>query len=216
MSPANPGYQAPSVTVSSSLPTRGVDDAVLIVPVISDDDTPKVLAAEPYLDAEAVDEIEAGLRALGATGGAEQLHRLPVAALPVASVLAVGLGAPRDEWPPDVIRRAAGVAARSLDKVESVVTTLSALDFAAAVVEGLILGAYRFNEFRSDKTAPKDAGLRKITVLPGPAVSARAAKSEVERAAAVADRGGHRPRFRQHSAQSPVSRRIRQARKGFG
>ena len=78
---------SPSVTVSSSLPTRGVGDAVLIVPVISDDDTPKVLAAEPYLDAEAVDEIEAGLRALGATGGAEQLHRLPVAALPVASVL---------------------------------------------------------------------------------------------------------------------------------
>ncbi len=186
MSPTNPGYQAPSVTVSSSLPKRGVGDAVLIVPAISDDDTPKVLAAEPYLDADAVGEIEAGLRALGATGGTDQLHRLVVPALPVASVLAVGLGAQRDEWTADVIRRAAGVAARSLDKVEAVVTTLSAVDLAGATVEGLILGAYRFNEFRSDKTAPKDAGLRKITVLPGPAVSARAAKAEAERAAAVA------------------------------
>ena len=100
MSPANPGYQAPSVTVSSSLPKRGVGDAVLIVPVISDDDTPKVLAAEPYLDADAVGEIEAGLRALGATGGEGQLNRLVIESLPVASVLAVGLGAPRDEWPP--------------------------------------------------------------------------------------------------------------------
>ena len=54
MSPTNPGYQAPSVTVSSSLPKRGVGDAVLIVPAISDDDTPKVLAGEPYLDADAV------------------------------------------------------------------------------------------------------------------------------------------------------------------
>ena len=167
---------------------------MLIVPVISDDDTPKVLAAEPYLDADAVGEIEAGLRALGATGDEGQLNRLVIESLPVASVLAVGLGAPRvgappacgGEWPPDVIRRAAGAAARSLDKVDSVVTTLSALDLAAAVVEGLILGAYRFTEFRSDKTAPKDAGLRKITVLPGPAVSARAAKAEAERAAAIA------------------------------
>ena len=184
MSTANPGYQAPSVTVSSSLPTRGVGDAVLIVPVISDDDTPKVLAAEPYLDAEAVDEIEAGLRALG--------DRRRGATTPAAGGGAAGRqrACRRPGRPPR--RVAAGFdpsrcrgGPRSLDKVESVVTTLSALDFAAAVVEGLILGAYRFNEFRSDKTAPKDAGLRKITVLPGPAVSARG-EAEVERAAAVA------------------------------
>ena len=35
----------------------------------------------------------------------------------------------------------------------------------SAAVEGLILGGYRFTEFRSAKTAPKDNGLRKITVL---------------------------------------------------
>ena len=209
MSPATLGYQAPTVTVSSSLPKRGVGDAVLIIPVISDDDTPKVLAAEPYLDADAVGEIEAGLRALGATGGTDQLHRLVVPALPVASVLAVGLGAQRDEWTADVIRRAAGVAARSLDKVEAVVTTLSAVDFAGATVEGLILGAYQFNEFRSDKTAPKDAGLRKITVLPGPAVSTRAAKTGGRAGRRGRDRGGHRTRLRQHPAQPPVPRRIR-------
>jgi leucyl aminopeptidase len=183
VSPSKAGYQPPTVSVSSSLPRRGVGDAVLLVPVVSGNDGPQVLAAEPYLDSDAVGEIEAGLRALGATGGAEQLNRLVISALPVASVLTVGLGESRDEWPADVIRRAAGVAARSLDKAENVVTTLSALNLAATV-EGMILGAYRFTGFRSDKTAPKESGLRKITVLAGD-TKART-KETAERAAALA------------------------------
>jgi len=196
VSPRNPaagpskyGHQAPSITLASSLPRRGAGDAVLIVPVVSggpDDRTgPSVLTGEPYLDAEAVREIEADLRAVGASGAAEQLNRLVIGSLPFASVLTVGLGAPRDDWPADVIRRAAGAAARALDKVGAVVTTLSTLDLAAAV-EGLILGAYRFTTFRSDKTAPSDEGLRKITVLPGPDLATRAAKAELERATAIA------------------------------
>jgi leucyl aminopeptidase len=76
----------------------------------------------------------------------------------------VGLGKDRDKWPADVIRRAAGVAARSLNGTETVITTLSDLDLNATI-EGLILGAYRFTDFRSSKTAPKDAGLREITAL---------------------------------------------------
>ena len=95
--------------------------------------------------------------ALGAKGGAEQLTRLVVPSLPVASVLAVGLGKARDEYPADVVRRAAGVAARSLSGTETVITTLSELDLAATI-EGLVLGAYRFSDFRSDKTAPTEAG----------------------------------------------------------
>jgi len=187
VSPANPGYQAPTVTVSSSLPRRGIGDAVLIVPVVNgsedDDAQPSVLAAEPYLGGDAVAEIESGLRALGATGGEGQLNRLVIGSLPVASVLTVGLGSQRDNWPADKIRRAAGVAARSLDKVETVVTTLSAIDLGAAV-EGLILGAYRFTDFRSEKTAPKNAGLKKITVL---AADTKAkTKEAAERAAAIA------------------------------
>ena len=95
--------------------------------VVSTDDRTTVLAAEPFLPGDAVAAIEDALGALGATGGEGQLHRLVIPSLPVASVLTVGLGAPRDEWPADNIRRAAGVAARSLDKAQSVVTTLSSL-----------------------------------------------------------------------------------------
>jgi len=180
-----PGYQSPSVTVNSALPSRGIAKSVLIVPVVStgDEDRPgaRLAAAEPFLGAEATAEIEAGLAALGAKGGSEQVHRLVVSSLPVGSVLAVGLGKPRDEWPADVIRRAAGTAARSLNGAEAVVTTLSELNLTAAV-EGLILGGYRFTAFRSEKTAPKDPGLRKITALS----TADGAKSDAAHAAAVA------------------------------
>ncbi|MGB8790127.1 MAG: leucyl aminopeptidase, partial [Mycobacterium sp.] len=180
-----PGYLAPTVAVASSLPRRSAGSAVLIVPVVSsgDDDEPgaAVLATEPFLPSDAVAEIEAGLRALNATGAVEQVNRLVVPSLPVASVLTVGLGKPRDEWPADVIRRAAGSAARALSSAETAVTTLAALDLDAAV-EGLILGSYRFTEFRTSKTAPKDSGLRKITVLS----TAKDAKAQAAHAAAVA------------------------------
>jgi leucyl aminopeptidase len=184
-----PGYQAPSVTVASSLPRRAAASTVLIVPVVStgEEDKPgaAVAAAEPFLSSGAVAEIESGLRALEATGGAEQVHRLVVPSLPVSSVLTIGLGKPRSEWPADTIRAAAGVAARSLGKTESVITTLAELPgagVASATVEGLILGSYRFTEFRSDKTAPKDRGLGNITVL----ATAKNAKNDAAHAAAVA------------------------------
>ena len=175
-----PGYQAPTVTVASSLGKR-TSAAVLIVPVITGDDGFPAVLGGGFLDATAIGEIEAGLKALGAKGAVEQLTRLLVPSLPVSSVLAVGLGAPRDEWSAEMIRRAAGVAARSLNGVAAVITTLSELHLEAAV-EGLILGAYQMHEFRSAKTAPKEPMLTKITALS----TARNAKSLAARAVAVA------------------------------
>ncbi len=193
--PNESGYQSPSVNVATALPKRGTANAVLLVPVVStgDEDRPGAVsviraAAEPFLPAEAVTEIEAGLRALGATGGSEQVHRLVVPSLPVASVLTIGLGKPRSEWPAETIRRAAGVAARSLGGAETLITTLTELpgesggDTCSPAVEGLILGGYRFTAFRSDKTAPKDKGLRKITVL----ATSKDAKKQSAHGAAVA------------------------------
>jgi leucyl aminopeptidase len=187
VSTANPGYQPPAVTVASSLPKAKKGSPVLIVPVTSgqDDDATAAVVANPFLDDKAVGEIEVALRALGAKGGADQITRVVAPSLPVASVLAVGLGKDRDEWPADVIRCAAGAAARSLNGTETVFTTLSDLDLSAAI-EGLILGAYRFTDFRSSKTAPKDAGLREITALTSQRGAAKATKQAAERAAAIA------------------------------
>ncbi|MCW2588835.1 MAG: leucyl aminopeptidase, partial [Mycobacterium sp.] len=137
--------------------------------------------ANPFLDAEATGELEVALKALGAKGGAEQTTRVVVPSLAVASVLAVGLGKVRDEWPADVIRRAAGAAARALSGTEAVATTLTELDMEAAI-EGLILGSYRFIDFRSAKTAPKESGLTKLTALS----TAKGAKSTAARAADIA------------------------------
>jgi leucyl aminopeptidase len=184
-----PGYQSPTVTVAATLPKRGVGSAVLIVGIVSaDPDNPNAtptVVTNPFLDAEATGEIEVALSALGAKGGTEALTRLVVPSLPVASVLTVGLGKSRDEYPADVIRRAAGVAARSLTGTETVITTLAEVPgtgILSATVEGLILGAYRFSDFRSKKTAPTDKGLQKITVLS----TAKGAKALAERAAATA------------------------------
>ncbi|WP_326546286.1 leucyl aminopeptidase [Mycolicibacterium sp. ND9-15] len=183
MSPATAGYQAPAVTVSSSL-RKGKDGApVLIVPVVNgDDDSSAKVVSSPFLDAAAVTDIEGALEALGAKAGSEQVTRVVAPSLSVASVLAVGLGKSRDSYPADLIRRAAGVAARSLNGSEAVLTTLSDLDLTAAV-EGLILGAYRFSDFRSDKTAPKDAGLREIIAL---ASGTRSGRDSAQRAADIA------------------------------
>lgn len=184
-----PGYASPAVTVASSLPRRAAASTVLIVPVVStgDDDKPgaAVTEAGPFLSSDAVAEIESGLRALEATGGADQVHRLVVGSLPVSSVLTIGLGKPRPEWPADTVRRAAGVAARSLGSTAAVITTLGELPgdgVVSAAVEGLILGSYRFTDFRSPKSAPKDKGLGKITVL----ATAKDAKRDAAHGAAVA------------------------------
>lgn len=192
---------APTVTVADSLPADA-DQAVLIVPVVSagDESEPDgqsgergavVVATEPALPAEAVAEIEAALSALGAKGGSEQVNRLVVTSLPVASVLTVGLGKARESWPADVVRRAAGTAARSLNGTTSAISTLSGLpgqdedDLVAAGVEGILLGAYRFTAFRSDKTAPKDPGLQSLTVLTSAAGAEASAARGADIAAAV-------------------------------
>lgn len=181
------GYQAPTVTVSSSLPGRGITEAVLVVPVVTGDAGPTVVGVDAVLDTDAVAAVESGLQALNATGGEGQLHRLVIASLPVASVLTVGLGDASEDWDADKIRRAAGAAARAVDKVGTVITGLSVLDLEAAI-EGLILGGYRFTDFRSDKTAPKDKGLTKIIALAadGKAATKAAAARAVDVASAVA------------------------------
>ena len=176
-----PGYQSPVVTVSATLPKRKTSSAVLIVPVATGDDDTAVVVSNPFLDAEAVGEIEVALKALGAKGSTEQITRVVAPSLPVSSVLTIGLGKQADEWSSDVIRRAAGVAARSLNGTETVVTTLSELDLSATI-EGLILGAYRFTDFRSAKTAPKEPGLSAITALS----TAKGAKATAARAVNIA------------------------------
>ncbi|ERS56525.1 leucyl aminopeptidase [Corynebacterium sp. KPL2850] len=88
------------------------------------------------------------LIAVGATGKANEVTRIPAPKKAEAdSVIAVGLGDAED-LDAETLRRAAGSAARSISKLEEVATSLG--DFGIApTVEGLILGGYKFKGLRS-------------------------------------------------------------------
>ena len=93
-------------------------------------------------------------------------------------VVFVGLGR-MDELTPEVVRRAAGAATRSLlPTATSVATTLPLVDpaipYVRAVAEGALLGAHRDDRFRS---SPAPRRLRSVTLvvpssLAGPAADA--------------------------------------------
>jgi leucyl aminopeptidase len=110
--------------------------------------------------------------------------------LPAGSILLVGLGK-KDEVDADRIRRAVGKAASRASSFAAVATTLpQALgrDFQAgiaAVVEGLLLGSYRFDRYKDqDGEKPR---LRSVTVLGSGRWDATAAKRALERGQILAE-----------------------------
>ncbi|MDF0529923.1 leucyl aminopeptidase [Tsukamurella sp. 8F] len=170
---------APEFTLS----TTSSDTAdVLVLGLTKGDDGPVLAPGSDFLDEGARASILSGLALVGATGKAGEVTRIPADGGAVTSVLGVGLGA-ADELTADGVRKAAGNAARALEGATSAVTTLSALDLAATV-EGFALGAYRFAEFRSEKSAPKRAPLGSVVLL---GAAGDEAQSVVDTAVATAD-----------------------------
>jgi leucyl aminopeptidase len=107
------------------------------------------------------------------------------------NVLLLGLG-PKEEVDPDVLRRRIGTVAQQLARLGSVATTLprcagrSWADGIQAVVEGLILGAYRFDEYKS-KPGDDVRALGKVTILGDTRWSAKTARAAMRTAEIVAD-----------------------------
>ncbi len=94
------------------------------------------------------DWLEAYLDGLDFTGKVGQMAAMP-GNDGFSRVLFVGLGAEADA---DVLRRAAGVAGRAALRYEKVVTTLSQVDIegaADAVVNGFLLGQYKYGKYLS-------------------------------------------------------------------
>jgi leucyl aminopeptidase len=110
--------------------------------------------------------------------------------LAAGSVLLVGVGK-RSDAGPDAVRRAIGKVAAKLSKRGSVATTLaqaggrSAADAVQAVVEGLILGAYRFDRYKSKKEDP--AALETVIVLVPARWDAGVVKAAIARARVVSE-----------------------------
>jgi leucyl aminopeptidase len=141
--------------------------------------------------AEAVDAAFDGklaevLATLGATGKAEEVVKLPtLGKLSAPVVLAVGLGKPEadDSLTGEQVRRAAGAAARALAGTARAVSTLSTVDFQAAV-EGTALGAYAFTDYRSE---PGDAPVGAVDFVSPAEGSTRAHRATLKAATAIAE-----------------------------
>ncbi|WP_217544717.1 leucyl aminopeptidase [Streptomyces sp. GbtcB6] len=111
--------------------------------------------------AEAVDtaydgRLAAVLETLGASGAEGELTKLPApAGFKAPLVIAVGLGAEpgRDaDYEAEALRRAAGVAARTLAGAKKAAFALPVEDAAAvgAISEGVLLGAYSFDTYKDN------------------------------------------------------------------
>jgi leucyl aminopeptidase len=155
---------APKLSLTTTTADEATVDAVIIGTV--DDSSAGGVALAP--GGERVDAAFGGtlaeiLRTVGATGRQDEVVKIPsMGKIPAGLVIAAGLGTSTDDGPtPEQVRRASGVAARSLAGTRRAATTLSTVDLQAAV-EGTLLGAYRFTEYRSEKG---DAPVERVDVV---------------------------------------------------
>ncbi|MGO3325461.1 leucyl aminopeptidase [Gordonia sp. (in: high G+C Gram-positive bacteria)] len=161
------------------------DDDVLVIGLTAPDadgEPPTLLVADDLFDDETADRVTTSLHALGATHKSGSLTTIPApASLPVSRILAVGLGDEPDDA--EALRKAAGAAIRALDGVATVASTLSAAAIGP-VAEGFYLGAYRFDEFRTDKSRSDERPPSKVRLL---APKTKENRAELDHAVAVAD-----------------------------
>jgi len=102
---------------------------------------------------------------LGASGLSDEVIKLPGSASKLILLTALTPKADRS-IAHEVLRRAAGAAARSLAGTTSATFALpqaSKQDFQA-IAEGALLGAYTFDEFRGSSKADRKPALKKITI----------------------------------------------------
>lgn len=163
-------FQLPSVSLSSSTVVRATTDAVVVA-----------IRGEASLGA-----FEQELRSVGFTGRKDQLAVLPGRGLVKAGFM-VAIGVPAEPTT-EQLRRAAAIAARAARRAEA---TSVAFDFGvsdsaeiSAVVEGALLGLYRFEAY-STPGPDRAADLDTVQILTSAARS-KDAKQAVTDAVVVA------------------------------
>ena len=140
-------------------------------------------AADERLDGQLLDT----LQALGATGKAEEIVRVPTfGSLTADVVIAAGIGSCEPDEAPDTeqVRRASGAALRALSGFTRALNTLSALDVAAAA-EGSALGAYEFTAYKSQ--APEKRPVSTVEFVKPEDGTTREHRATLKTASATAD-----------------------------
>jgi leucyl aminopeptidase len=178
---------APKLSLTTTTADEATVDAVVIGTVQSDSAAGGVALAP---GSERVDAAFGGtladiLRTVGATGKQDEVVKIPsMGKIPAGIVVATGLGKSTGDGPSaDQVRRASGAAARSLAGTRRAVTTLSTVDLHAAV-EGTLLGAYRFTDYRSEKG---DAQVERVDVVPPADGTAKEHRATLKAATAIAE-----------------------------
>jgi leucyl aminopeptidase len=193
-----------TLTLSAKDPATVKADAV-VVWVTAGPAGPRLVGADT-LPAALRRSLSGSLTALGVTGKPDEVIRVPsggalVAGVVVLTGLGTGLGAGLGAGAgagagagggavpaPEILRRAAGAAARSLAGTTTVAFALPVDDAAAltAVAEGALLGAYDFTRYKSTSATPSRRPVQAVVVLTGQARSGEA-RGITRRAGILAD-----------------------------
>lgn len=163
---------------------RRVAAQAVVVAVAQSTEGPRLLGS-PLPKAEAA-ALQESLVSLGISGAPDEVVRLPATDSLKAGVLVLsGVGQVSGDAPdPESLRRAAGSAARQLAGLSKVVFAFPTptVELAAAVAEGVALGAYSFPNHRSK--APKKSPLTEGVIATG-ASAHKALPAALRRAAVI-------------------------------
>jgi leucyl aminopeptidase len=132
----------PALVLSSSDPLA-TSAEVLVLGVRKTPDGPELA-----VEGDAYASVAKALRGVAATGSPDELRRLPPVEGRTASLALIGLGS--SEPTPEVLRYAAGSAARQLTGIERLAFALPVADAddVLAVLEGAGIGAYSYTGYR--------------------------------------------------------------------
>ena len=123
---------------------------------------------------------------MGATGKCDEIVKIP--GLTTRLLVFTGLGENKAAHEDEVLRRAAGVAARALAGNSGATFSLPAKKISTleAIAQGVVLGAYTFNKFRVDSVVDRQPSLKAANIHSNLA-SKSEAKDAIKRAAIISE-----------------------------
>lgn len=181
----------------SSTPVDQATADVLVIGVCEGPDHALLPCGADALAERVPGGLAAALRAAGATGAEGELTRVALpGGLAAPALAAIGLGSTTGPVATDVLRRAAGTAARGLAGTGRAAVALALANGASpspagelrAVCEGLLLGGYRYETYRTLANGRREP-LAAAEVLTG-ATGGAEADAEVGRAQVLAEAVG--------------------------
>lgn len=125
---------------------------------------------------------------MGATAALDEVIKLPADGYRLLVLTGLGERQSSARYPSEVLRRAAGAAARALDGQKSATFSLpydSLLDLAA-IAEGAMMGAYAFHDFRGSTRNDRKDPLKEIEIFTAKAKN-KSLKPLLDRATIVAE-----------------------------